>query len=702
MHNGKVMIPIRNASSERWQTILEKERHRFVLWFPVCVGLGISSYFAYQPDISAAMYALAIAGVAGMVIFAWYLQRGVALLLLSAVFAGVLGMGSASYRTERVSTPILQETIQYSVIEGLVGQILLKEKGVRVVIDHPVIAGLSVEDTPKKIRVSVRKALPQGLDIGDRVRFKATLYPLPRPALPGGFDFTRYFYYQSIGAVGFVIGDIAVTSAQEQAPFWQSIDAMRRGVAFHLRELLGAPVGDIATALIVGIRDTVPEESKQYMRDAGLAHVLAISGLHLSLVAGLIFFAIRLLLALSPALALRMNIKKMAAVGALVGAGLYLVLAGYPISAQRAFIMVGFVLCAVLIDRRGISVYSLAWAATIILLLQPESWFSAGFQMSFAATLAIVALYEHFREDAHVRGSIQRSRLVKHVGAILLTTLAANIATMPFVITHFNRVPVWSLIANIATMPLIGFWIMPAAMIGLLLWLVFGLDIGFVVMGWGIEVMYTLAENIAQLPAASLLVYTLTDVGFALAILGLLWLCLWRSSIRYLGVIGLIAGIATAAFYHTPDILVSDDGRQVMVAIPGKGYTMAKGAGHSFTAENWLAALAEDQALKGSELTEDDRRILECDKIMCTYRRAGKDIVIVKKIDALNEACNRHPYMLIVWWYTNAKRCAENTFYIERDALERGGAHQIFIDEETGDFTIQSTRHQPYILHSGE
>ena len=213
----------------------------------------------------------------------------------------------------------------------------------------------------------------------------------------------------------------------------------------------------------MGERGAIPADVLAAMRDSGLAHLLAISGLHVGLVAGILFFAARGGCALVPAVALRFPIKKWAAVVALIGAFGYLLLAGAPVPTQRAFVMVGLVLVAVLVDRRGISMRLVVWAAMFILLVRPESLLGASFQLSFAAVLALVAGYEALGPRLRVwyGESGAARRVLLYVGGVALTTVIAGLATAPFALFHFNRVVVYSLAANLVAVPLTALWVMP-------------------------------------------------------------------------------------------------------------------------------------------------------------------------------------------------------------------------------------------------
>ncbi len=224
----------------------------------------------------------------------------------------------------------------------------------------------------------------------------ATLYPLPLPDMSGAYDFVRHFYFRGIGATGFVMHRPEIVENGTQSGFLIGLNNLRHAIGEDMRAHMPGATGAVAAAMTVGETRPIPDDVKNMLRDAGLAHMLAIAGLHLGIVAGIVFFAVRLLLSLWPALALRFPMKKIAAIIALASAATYLCLAGFPSPAQRAFIMVTCLFTARLLDRRGITLRMPPIAAMLILLAFPEAMFGASFQMSFAATLAIVSLYERF------------------------------------------------------------------------------------------------------------------------------------------------------------------------------------------------------------------------------------------------------------------------------------------------------------------
>ncbi|HMA14488.1 MAG: ComEC/Rec2 family competence protein, partial [Bacteroidota bacterium] len=463
-------MPWRAAVFTVLRDSLVAERDRWPLWLPVLLGLGIAGYFASPLEPPGWLGAAAAAAL----LAAALLSRQHAALRLTwiALLAVALGLGAAQWRQARVAAPVLERNWGPA---ALTAELLAAEpqaRGWRLYLRPLEMAGLPREALPAKVRVTVA-----GLDNppppGSRLALRAALRPPSAPALPGAFDFARQAWFQQLGGVGFAYGAPRPLDAA-QAPeaglrqgwdLWWS--GLRQTVTTRIAAHLDGPRGGIAIALITGQRGGIPEAVQENVRDSGLAHLLAISGLHMGLVAGLLLFFLRAGLALSPRVALYHPIKKWAASIAAAGAFVYLNLVGANVPAERAFLMVLIVLLAVLLDRRAISLRLVAAAAVVILLARPESLMSASFQMSFAAVTALIAAYEAWqyrrRRGREPPGPV--GRFAGYVAGVAATSVIAMLATAPFAAFHFHRLALWGLPANLVAVPLTAFWIMPWAVL---------------------------------------------------------------------------------------------------------------------------------------------------------------------------------------------------------------------------------------------
>lgn len=651
--------------------------HPFVVWAPLAIGFGIGLYFALPVEPSGWVGIQAMTGLAALfALLHRRMPRTNRLIIL--LFLAALGFASAQWRTASIAAPVLGEELRNRAITATLEEILIAEDKTRLVLSDVTIDALDAAKTPHKIRVTVR-SLPDDLNMGDRLRLTATLMPPPAPSQPGGYDVSRHFYFQQIGALGYALRPPEIIVHAQASGFTLWLTELRHTIGNDMRARIGGAAGAIAAAMTVGEQTAIPDDAAEALRDSGLTHIISISGVHLSLAAGLMFVGVRLLLLLIPHAHARWPIKKIAAGAALLSSFAYLLLAGSPVPAQRSFIMVAFVLLAVMVDRRGISLHALAWAAVFILLIFPETMSGASFQMSFAATLAIVTLYEAKGKYLHGQGGWRRKTLWYFL-AIMATSLAATAATAPFVLYHFNRFSLVGVAANMAVMPLASILIMPGIMLSLLL-MPFGLQgLGYAVLDVGVGGMVTAAHWAAALPYASLLLPAPLTIGFALAIGGMLWTALARGNARTIGVVCVALGLSTAALRTPPDVLIGDDGRQVMARAENGAWVMLKGAARAYTAQNWLRSLATDATVK-----DKDTPIAMCDKMMCEYTRNGHTIRVVKtKQDistAVATACATPASALVAWWYISADECPNIPLLVDRRALLSGGAHALWLDK---------------------
>lgn len=627
---------------EKLAILYSVERHRLPLWLPVFIGCGIALYFAREAP--APLWQPA-AGLLAVMALAFALRRVAVLRLVFAVLAAMLlGAAASALRLQAVAAPVLSDTVFFKNVEATVEDIQHKEKKVKLVLEKPVVETLAPAQTPKHLSITLRK-LETKVAIGDRIRIPATLFPPPAPAMPGAYDFARIFYFDQLGAVGFSPRQPEVLSsfcsakagaesgscsmlAHQQDDWQEKLTGLRLLIADHLVEHMGEEAGAIASALMVGEQSRVPEEVSDSMRASGIYHILSISGLHMALATGMIFWVVRLLLVAIPYTAHRWPTKKIAAIFGLLGGLAYLLLAGAPVPAVRSYIMVACVLVAVLCDRKGISMFSLGWAAILILLFMPESLFTASFQLSFAATLAIIALYERYGGLLfHANASLLGKCFLYFFG-LMLTSLAASFYTTPLAIAHFNRMAIYGIFTNMLIVPLSSIWIMPFAML-VFLTMPLGLD------GWpmamlklGFEWMMAVSRFFSGLPYANITLPPPNDAGLVLIVAGGLWFALWSSRMRFAGLAMLAAGLATIVLFKPYDMIISDDAKRVAYRSRQGQWIMLRGRADSFEAEIWLRMQGADSALLRKEENAPE---LECTKETCTIMREGKTVVSLKK-----------------------------------------------------------------------
>ena len=670
---------------------LSENEDRRLLWAPVAFGCGVAVYFSLssEPPFPVVLACLAVS--AAVLVAARYYAPGRGPVVLALVLA-LAGFATAQYRTITVDAPVLARETGPVFLTGRVISIEPTRKGARMSLADPAFERRMPGATPEIARIHVRNDVA-GILPGDTVRMRAILRPPSEPSLPGGFDFARKAYFERIGAVGFALGDVERVSAAADRSVRERISRLRHHLTQRILAGSNADVGPVAAALLTGERRAIPEDVLADMRDSGLAHLLAISGLHIGLVAGLIFFAVRLLLALIEPVALRYPIKKIAAVSAVVGAFSYLLVSGATIPTQRAFLMVSIVMAAVLLDRTAISLRLVALAAGLILLVSPEALMSASFQMSFAAVIALVAAYEAAAPKTarlRQRGGIFSSRLALFVAATVLTTVVASLATAPFAVYHFNRVALFGLAANMLAVPVMAMWIMPTGVLSMML-MPLGLESwGLALMGWGLKALLWVAGFVAGLPDAVALAPPMPVFVLAAIVLGGLWLCVWRGRIRLLALPVLAGAVAAAALVRPPDLMVDRDARFFALNMGEARVYMPAGRNASFERDMWRRRLAVAETLPLPRGVAEDGR-LGCDGAACIARFGERSVAVV--FDASASVDCRAVDHVVLLVRASPRYCRREVVLLSTFHLWRDGAHAVnFAADGPAVGTVRETR----------
>lgn len=566
-----------------------------------------------------------------------------------------------------MGAPVLSRAYGPAPVEGRVVQVESFAESTRILLDGVALRRIAAEDTPHRVRLRLNGDAPP---LGARISVLAKVMPPSGPALPGGYDFRRRAWFDGIGGVGFAMGSPRILAEPPgEAGLVLAIAELRQDVGARVLAAVPGPEGAVAAALIIGDRSAIPLDVIDAMRDSGLAHLLAISGLHMGLVAACLFFGLRSLLALFEPLALRHPIKKYAAAVALIGSAGYLVLAGATVPTQRAFLMTGFVLLAAFFDRTAISLRLVAWAAAVILILAPESLLGPSFQMSFAAVIALVAVYDQGWRPLRGRfGGGWRARILLYIGGVLATTLIASVATGLFALYHFGRIAHFGLAANLLAVPLTALWIMPWAVASMLL-MPFGVESwALAPMGWGIELVVDIARTVGGWPGAISRVPAMPGWGLAAIALGGLWLCLWRRGWRWFGLAGIAVGLASIPLNPLPDILVSEDAALMGIRTETGELALTDYRREARVAEQWLEQLG---------LTATIRDGMACDPLSCVATVKGMTVALVQDGAALAEDCRLAE--IVVSAVPVRRRCPSAHIVVDRFNVWRRGAHAIRI-----------------------
>lgn len=578
-----------------WSRVCRLEFGRAVLWLPVGLGLGIWLFFALPfeplPILAAAPLVPLIPLLTGHARRAGTLTFALALLLAACA----AGFAAALLHAHVARAPVLAQMYEETV-DGRVRSVDQSGSGApRLTLDRVTIYNLESDHTPARLRISLLDtALLDAPRPGARIRVYARLFPPGGAVEPGGFEFRRQAWFEALGGVGYTRSPVLMLpsgSAADQALLW--LAQIRQQIAEGLRTRLPGPEGAFAAAVLVGDRSGIQESDADALRLANLAHLLAISGLHMGILCGLVFAGVRVLTAAVPAVGLNLSGKKVAAAAALVAGASYLLLSGATVPTQRAFAMAGVALVAVLLDRPALTLRALAAAATLVLLIRPISLLEPGFQMSFAATAALIATFERFswmgrQEEANSAWRALPRRAALYFGALVVTSVVAGLATAPFAAFHFNRLPLYGLPANLAAVPVMGLWIAPTAILSGIC-APFGLaDLPLAAMGKGIGLVLTVAHEVAAWPGSARLVSAAAGTTLALVTVGGLWIAIWQSRLRLLGLIPLLAGLLLWTMPpERPELLIAPGGR--LVGLLGTdGRVIDHPRAQSFAAETWL------------------------------------------------------------------------------------------------------------------
>jgi competence protein ComEC len=591
--------------------------------------------------------------------------------MIAAVAAG---FATATWKTARIAHGVLARPMFSVALSGFVETRDIRERTDRFVLRVATMESPRGQITLERVRLSVRKGTAPA--VGSFVELKARLQPPLAPLRPGSYDFSRDLYFQGIGASGFVMGAIRAkdppASGGVSLRYAAFMQGLRDAIDARIRTTLEGDKRAIATALLTGRRDAISEPVNDAMFISGLGHVLSISGYHMAVVAGVVFFAVRALLALFPALTVGHPIKKWSAAAALVAAAFYLLLSGAEVATQRSFFMTAVVLIAVMVDRRAITFRTLAVAAMIVLAVAPEALVHPSFQMSFAATLGLVALiqigmprlFASPENSATARVALWGGR---EAMMLVLASLVAGLATTPYAAFHFHRVTPYGLLANLAAMPVVSALVMPAGLLGLVA-MPFGFDgVFWAIMGAGIDWMIVVTQWVAALPGAVGRVPAFGIGPLILASAAIILLGLLRTPLRWSGAALLLVAVVWVMRVPQPDILISADGRNVGVRGGDGRLHLMRAAKDAFLTKEWLAADADGRMAADPSLAEG----VSCDEAGCVTQMAGGAfIALALRPEALSDDCERAALLVTARQAPTA--CSASVIDVER--LRRQGA----------------------------
>ncbi len=653
---------------------LHNEKYNLILWFPVCQCVGILTYFSLSFEPSCTFTISIFLLLLPTLILIAILYKRYAILCI-ALIAVLIGFTASKLRTALVDTQILDKeryvkdivaTVKDINDRGSYKQFLLSitkpstipESSSVIPVPPSVIpapssvipvldtgiqkkkiwipasrAGMTPDRALDNIRISVRTKVEKGIKIGDQVKLSAKLFPLKIAPSEHAYDFARIAYYQKISATGFATSKIALHKKAEARKFLEYIESFRQYIYENLQQNIKKPHADIISALLIGKKDGIDQKTMDAIRDSGIAHLFAISGLHLSFVAGLFFVVFRNLFATSETLTLKYNTKKISAFLTILPTTFYLLITGMQISAQRAYIMVILVLVAIMIERKYRGLIAIAFAASVILSVEPEAILKPGFQMSFSAVLALVASYQINANK------LFKIKIMKYFVSIMISSVIASLATVPYTIYNFNYFSISGIITNLVAIPIVTLIIIP---LGIIYVLLIPLGIEWIIAPFiehPIDSILYITNAIASLQYLVIPIRTFPASSIIIITFGLLWLCLWERNWRFFGIFFIVLGIFSSAMYRTPDILISADNVAAKES-DNLLYSLTR-KNRNFVVKTWAKQNGQNQILNHKKYNNSDKR-LKCNDYGCIYNKGNnKSVLLAYKKEDILENCDK-------------------------------------------------------------
>ncbi len=656
------------ADLEGW---LERQREAIPLLIPFGLASGIAIWEAFS---TTALLWL-VANLAALCCLAYSCSSGsrIRQLLIGVVLAISIGFGLISLRSYQIAKPPLGAiTVKqfYAIVEST--EILPERGQVRLRLNTGSKAGL-----PEHIRVNVRDLqIVPGMQEGALILLRARLSPPAPPILPGGYDFSRRAWFSGIGATGSALGAVKIINPSSNS--W-NLDEVRQHYSDFMRNEIGGQEGALATALLVGDASRINEENMQALRTSGLAHLVSISGLHVSAVVSAIFLLVLKSLSLIPWIALRIRLPLLAAGCAAVAAVAYTVFTGNALPTVRSCVAAIAVLSALAMGRDPVSLRLVATGAVIIMIFRPEAIAGPSFQMSFAAVTTIVALVStqwYKRCFTHKADALWHHNLARHLGALFVTGLAIEIVLMPIALFHFHRAGVYGALANMIAIPMTTFLVMPASVLASVLEPAGMSGPFWWITGQSSSAILWIALKVTAFPGASMMRPSPAAFSFWLTALGLTWIAIFSGKARMIGFVPLGLSLIMITAASRPDILVTGDGRHLALVDSAGNIALLR----QRTGEYVRDSLTENAGLNSEPIEMDRWPHAKCSEDSCVIeiKQSGRDWRILAtrssyRLDhmALSTACRQVDIVVSERWLPRS--CQPAWLRLDRDVLARTG-----------------------------
>ena len=645
----------------RFDAWTDAEHGRFALWLPVAATAGVALYFSLRAEPQLWLGPARAASAASLAVLAR--AHRIIRALAAMTLAASLGFSAATMATARAARQI-EVPRTALIVSGTVASIDVLPNSRRILLNAPHFADGPAQ--PRSVRIRLHPGDTTRLASGDTIAVRALLTRPAPPAYPGGWDLQRDAWFSGIGGYGTALNPVVLTQAAPASASW--LQNLRESIAQRCTSGLPGAPGAIAATLLTGLGNSIPAADRAAFRDSGLAHLLAIAGLHIGIVMSLAFATSRFILTLSERAALFWPIRGASACAALLTGAGYLLLTGAHVPILRSFAMACLVTLAILAGRRAISLRGLALAMACIVMAAPNEVVGISFQMSFSAVLALITGYAAWQRHLQVlRGESGRGRrLLATVAGLALTSALAGTASAPYGAYHFGQVQLYFVLANMVAVPITAMLVMPAGLVALALMPLHLEILSLTPMGWGIDAVLAVAHRVATLPDATLPVPALPDAAIATFSLGLAWLCLWRTRLRLAGIALIAAGLAAPWLQPPPDILVSADARLIGLRQNGVMLLQKTAGGSAFTEQAWSQYWG---------LTDTAPLTCPADDCVLQPHPGGPQALLLRKT-ATPTACR---YTMLLSAEPITLRCDPTVPQIDRFSVWRNGATAVWL-----------------------
>ncbi|MDR1334566.1 MAG: ComEC family competence protein, partial [Holosporaceae bacterium] len=535
-----------------FEDFCESEKHRFQNFIPVGMGIGICSYFSLDNEPSFLLNAIILIALITACVFIKS-HKWILYILLTVSF----GFFISQLRTKMVDTFMLSK--KGDELTWLVASIESCEKtpkGLTFIVGdvksrkYPRLNKLQLTWRGKKALASKTDYAP-----GMKALFRVMLSPLNPLAFPGAYDFKKQQYFKGISARGFITVSPKILKSPSRTSLDLFIGQLRHSIDKKIEDHLSPDIAAVAKALITGNKSGISKEIRRDFANSGTAHLLAISGLHMSIIGFFVFWLFRIFFCFCPRISMFYDAKKISAIISWIVVVFYLQISGSSVPSVRAFIMHTIIILAILLNRRALTMRSVAIAATIIMIFSPEMILFPSFQMSFGAVIAIVALYERARDFSNV---------FKWLFDAMATTVAASIPTTLFSVSTFNQLTLNSVLANLISVPLMSFFVMPVAVMAIF-FMLFDFSQPILLMGYGVQLLMKVSEKSAQLPGSYFVMASPSPINMGIFIFSGLILLLIRHKIRFCGIAGIAIGVIYYCLNPTSEIFISPKSKAIGV-----------------------------------------------------------------------------------------------------------------------------------------